>query len=164
MMRLSVFLALCFVLSFTGARVALAKEFFLSTKGYSAVIVKISGKNTDDASMVGVVEKSGAKEYCFRDPGGITKKYGGKLTISQCIDEVMHRESGKLYSANANCVKKTITSDVGTYKLVKYDEDGNPIWYDLIDGVVLDGSSASGTPVLTEQFRTMCPRFMKNRL
>jgi hypothetical protein len=162
-MRPILYFSLCFALILSSANVVQAKEFFLSTKGYSAVIVKISSQNTEDASMVGVVEKSGAKEYCVRDPGGITKQYGGKLTVSQCVDQVMRRESGKLYSANANCVKKTITSDVGTNKLVKYDEDGNPIWYDLVDGVVLDGSSASGAPVLTEQFRTMCPRFMKNR-
>ncbi len=152
-------LALCLPLTCLAA----AKDFYLSTKGYSAEIVKVSGKNSEDATMVGVVVKSGAKEYCTRDPGGVTTQYGGKLSVAQCVAQVLQEEKGKLYSANANCLKKTISSDVGTHKLVKYDDVGSPVWYDLIDGVVLDGSSASGAPVLTEQFRAMCPKFMKNR-
>jgi hypothetical protein len=129
---------------------AIAAELPLSSKGWQSTVVKIEGVNTSKALAVGEVRRPNAAEYCERDPGGMTKKYGGKLTKEQCIERVLREEKGKLYSASADCPRKTILTEFGSFTLIGIDYSaGFPDfkWRDNQNGKVLDGSSASGNVV-----------------
>jgi hypothetical protein len=139
-----------------------AAEFPLSSKGWQVTVTKMEGQNTSKALAIGKVTPENAKEYCERDPGGETKEYGGKLTKDQCVEKVLKGEKGKLYSASADCPRKTIkTSWGGTFTVVGMDQFGQYIWRNIRTGEVLDGSNASGAPIVGEQFKMLCPAFSK---
>jgi hypothetical protein len=111
---------------------------------------------------VGKVTRKNAKEFCERDPGSETIKYGGILTEDQFIQKVLREEKGKLYSAYADCPRKTITTSWGeTFTAVGKDQFGEYIWRNLRTGEVLDGSNASGAPVVGVQYKMLCPAFCK---
>jgi hypothetical protein len=143
---------------------AKAEDFPLSIKGWQATIIRLEGKNTSKALAVGEVKYQNAKEYCDRDPGGETKQYGGKLTKEQCIQKVLKEDKGKLYSVSADCPRRTLTNDFGTFTLMGQSSDmgiRQNVWRNNITGEILDGSNASGAPVIDEQFKLLCPAFVK---
>jgi len=145
---------------------AMAEELSLSSKGWQSTVVKIEGVNTSKALAVGEVKQPDAAEYCERDPGGMTKRYGGKLTKEQCIEQILREEKGKLYSASADCPRKTILTEFGSFTLVGIDYSaGFPDfkWRDNQSGKILDGSNASGAPVVESQFKLLCPAFIKRK-
>ncbi len=143
-------------------KTAMAEEFPLSSKGWQATIVNIEGVNSSKALAVGKVNRANAEEYCERDPGGITTQYGGKLTKEQCLQKVLAKEQGKLYSASADCPRKTIkTSWDETFTAIGKDASGNYIWRNVHSGKVLDGSNASGAPVVEGQSKMLCPAYSK---
>ncbi len=145
-----------------GGQKANAAEFPLSSKAWQATVVKIDGINSSNAMAVGEVKAANAEEYCERDPGGETTQYGGKLTKEQCIQKVLTKEKGKLYSASADCPRKTIrTSWDETFTAIGKDSFGNHIWRNIFSGKVLDGSNASGAPVVEGQFRLLCQAYSK---
>lgn len=137
-----------------------AEELPLSTHGYQATIIKLEGITSSKALAVGEVKQENAKESCERDAGGDTIQYGGKLTIEQCIQEVLKNEKGKLYSISADCPRKTITAttvvDRETFTAIGKDSFGYYIWRENRHGNILDGSSASGAPILGAQFQLLC--------
>jgi hypothetical protein len=140
-----------------------AEDFFLSIKGWQATLIRLEGVNTSKALAVGQVRYQNAKEYCERDPGGITKRYGGRLTNEQCIQEVLRQEQGKLYSASADCPRKILLSHIGSFTLIgQTNESGfrQNLWRNNVTGQILDGSNASGAPLLDSQFQLLCPAFM----
>ena len=61
-----------------------------SCKGWNGTIVESSGVNSQSAVIRGIVTKADVQEYCERDPGGVTKQYGGKLTAGQCVSQVLN--------------------------------------------------------------------------
>ncbi len=154
------------VLGFAGllafsTRPALAEEFPLSAKAWQATIIQIEGQNSSRALAVGEVQRNNAEEYCERDPGGITKQYGGKLTKEQCVQNVLVKEKGKRYAASADCPRKTIkTSWDETFAAIGKDSFGQHIWQNVYTGKILDGSNASGAPVVEGQFKMLCPAYI----
>jgi hypothetical protein len=76
----------------------------------------------------------------------------------------MEGESDKHYSASADCPNKTVSSDVGSFMLLgKTINDGiaEYTWRDNQTREILDGSSASGAPVVEAQFEMLCPATMR---
>jgi hypothetical protein len=139
----------------------MAEEFPLAVKAWEATVVHIEGRNSSKALAVGEVKRSNAEEYCERDPGGITKQYGGKLTKEQCVQRLLSKEKGKRYSASADCPRKAIkTSWDETFTAIGKDSLGNYIWQNVHTGKVLDGSNASGAPVVQGQFKMLCPAYV----
>jgi hypothetical protein len=162
MKQMSIILSFGFLFLFCNNHVINADEFPLSSKGCQATVTRIEGQNTSKALAVGKVTPENANEYCERDPGGETIKYGGKLTKDQCIQKVLKEEKGKLYSASADCPRKTITTSWGeTYSVAGRDQFGQYAWRNVRTGEILNGSNASGAPIVGEQFKMLCPAFSK---
>ena len=138
-------------------------RFPVSSKGVQATIVATSGRDTSQALAIGQVQDANLREYCNRDPGGMTTTYGGSMSISQCVKAMNREVGGKKYSASANCPAKRVSVHWGnTYKLVskKYmDGYWDYIWRDEYSGAVLDSSSASGAPTVTSTYEMLCPSF-----
>lgn len=138
-------------------------RFPVSSKGVQATIVATSGRDTSQALAIGQVQGADLREYCNRDPGGMTTRYGGTMSISQCVKAMNREVGGKKYSATANCPAKTVTVHWGnTYRLAsKRYMDGywDYVWRDEYSGEVLDGSSASGAPTVTSTYQMLCPSF-----
>lgn len=129
-----VFVVAAFSLALFVCQTAVAGEFPLSTKGYQATITKITGQNTDHAIALGQVMRPNAEEYCNRDPGGITKQYGGQLTIAQCIEGILTYEKDKKVSATADCPRKKVTAEWGgSYVIVSKVFDGS-CWKYILEG------------------------------
>ena len=130
-----------------------------------AKIVAVSGIDTANALAIGQVQNSNLREYCSRDPGGMTTKYGGKMSFSQCFSKMSSEVGGKKYSSQANCPRKLITVHWGpTYKLVsaaKRNGYWNYVWRDESSGNILDGSFASGAPVVDLTYKMLCPGFAR---
>ncbi len=147
------------------SNLANAEEFPISSKGWQAAVTSIEGVNTSTAMAIGEVKRGNAAEYCERDPGSITRKHGGKLTKTKCIEQVLRDEKGKSYSAFADCPKKTIMSDNRSYTLIGTEPGAFPEfkWRDNQSGKILDGSNASGAPIIEGQFRLLCPNFILGR-
>ena len=162
-MRKHIFMMYCVSLIY--ATNGYSADFPLSSKGYSATIIKIKNIDTDKALAIGQVKKSNAEEYCKRDPGGVTTQYGGKLTIKQCVDNVLKEEHNKKVSATADCLRKKVTVDWGGTYIMKSKAWNETYWeYTWADdssGAILDGSGASGAPVIEATFRMLCPAFIK---
>lgn len=143
-------------------------DFPLSVRGWQATIVKLSGVDSSEAMAMGQVKRNNAEEYCERDPGGETIENGGKLTKEQCVQKVLKEEKGKTYSISANCSRKIITtSGLGVFSLKGKATNAigylDYVWFDIQSGEILDGSSASGAPVVEEQFRILCPSYIEDR-
>ncbi len=139
-----------------------AEEFAISSKGPQATVTRMEGTNTSTAMAIGEVKRENAAQYCDRDPGSITRKHGGKLTKAKCIEQILLDEKGKTYSAFADCPKKTIMSDNRSYTLVGAGPGAIPgiQWRDNQTKLTLDGSNASGAPVIERQFRLLCPNYI----
>jgi len=157
---------LTFLFPFGSANVAAYagdNRFPVSSKGVQATIVATSGRDTSQALAIGQVQDANLREYCNRDPGGMTIRYGGSMSISQCVKAMNREVGGKKYSASANCPAKTVTVHWGKiYKLVsKRYMDGywEYVWRDEYSGDVLDGSNASGAPTVTSTYEILCPSF-----
>jgi hypothetical protein len=151
-----------FVLLLIGPPSARAEDFPLSIKSWQATVIRLEGVNTSKALAVGQVRYPNAKEYCERDPGGITTRYDGKLSQEQCIQDVLRQEQSKLYSASADCSRKVLLSHIGSFTLLGQSDQGfkHNVWRHNVTGQVLDGSNASGAPLLDAQFQLLCPAFI----
>jgi hypothetical protein len=134
--------------------------FYLSSKGPMATIVAYSGLDSPNALIIGQIQLKDAREYCHRDPGGNTVKYGGRLTFSQCVNQVLSDERGKKYYARANCNEGRISDPWGDQYMLKQKKwEGSYwdyVWIDVKGGSVLDGSSASGAPEISEFYKVLC--------
>jgi hypothetical protein len=142
-------------------------SFALSVHGWNATIIQESGVDTSAAVMVGEVLPADAQEYCTRDSGGETVSHGGKLTLDRCIAKVLADQAGHKYGASADCIRKSIIDPNGSqFSIVDMEwfetGKGYPVWRRATDGHVLDGSSASGAPVLAGQFQALCPSFTRD--
>ncbi|KAB7781897.1 hypothetical protein [Methylorubrum populi] len=102
--------------------------------------------------MRGIITKADLQEYCERDPGGETKRYGGKLTKSQCVENHLRTEGRSTMTAEANCRTGTVSYHYG-------DSQGARARFPL--GADADTSCASGMPPLIEQFKMLCPAASK---
>jgi hypothetical protein len=152
------------VMLLIGPPSARAEDFPLSIKGWQATLTRLEGVNTSKALAVGQVRYQNASEYCERDPGGITTRYGGKLSQEQCIQDVLRQEQGKLYSVSADCPRKILLSHIGSFTLLSQSSEQGfrqNLWRNNVTGQILNGSNASGAPLLDAQFQLLCPAFIK---
>jgi hypothetical protein len=163
--QISIFTFIIYFVSIFYTTYGYSADFPLSSKGYSATIIIIKNIDSDNALAVGQVRRPNAEEYCNRDPGGETTKYGGRLTFQQCVDNVLKEERGKKVSATADCLRKKVTVDWGGTYVIKSkvwnDTYWEYTWVDDSSGAILDGSGASGAPVIEATFRMLCPAFIK---
>lgn len=140
---------------------AQAANYPVSSKGAQATVVAKSGIDSDSASVTGQVLNADLHEYCDRDPGGMTTRYGGKMTLAQCVAQMAREVGGKKYSSYANCRLGLVTSHWGkTYKLVSRAwsyGSWDYVWRDKSSGVILDGSNASRAPTVTSIYKLLCP-------
>ena len=144
--------------------------FRVSSKGPLATINAYSGLNTEKAAITGHIYSKNAREYCDRDPGSITTKYGGRLTLSQCINDILKSEKGRKYIISAACSYGTVRLSWpqqpgqadGRYKLRErrprtgYNDH---FWLDQATGSIVDNSEAGGGGIVNESFAMLCPGF-----
>jgi len=128
---------------------AVALDFpVASCKSWNGTVMELSGVDTTRAAMSGSVTKPDIQEYCQRDPGGETRQHGGKLTVSQCVDNYL-REVGKTdLVSEANCQAGNISFRYGSRAPTRARF---PLHTDA------DTSCASGMPPLIAQFKMLCP-------
>ena len=122
---------------------AISGDFPVSSKGIQATIVATAGIDSSKALAIGQVQLSNLGEYCSRDPGGMTIKYGGTLSYDQCIERIRQEVGGRKYSSSADCPRKLVTVHWGpTYVLASKSFDHgfrSYSWRDKHSGSVLDG-------------------------
>lgn len=75
----------------------------------TATIQTISGIGSTDARMTGRVTRADATLYCEADPNGEAASAG----LTRCVDQVLRRESGRVYSARADCRLRRVTTPWG---------------------------------------------------
>ena len=119
-----------------------------SCKSWNGTITGMSGVGSTFATMTGVVTKADIKEYCRRDPGGETVKYGGKLSINSCIRKYMAETGGVELISTANCKTGALSFKHGKNAAVRASF---PLSQDD------DVSCASDMPPLIAQFKLLCP-------
>ena len=117
-----------------------------SCAGWNGTIQEIIGKDTREARMSGIVSEPDIVEYCERDPGGVTIRWGGTKTIGECVEGLSSKTNVRLRST-ANC-------ETGTLRFFY----GSGAEQNMRLPLPADRSCASGLPPLIEQFRTLCPR------
>ena len=128
---------------------AYAADFPLaSCGGWGATLVQRTGVDSKQALITGIVTQADFTEYCERDPGGETIKYGGKLTVEQCISQYQREVGNQAYRSVANCSTRQLTffSPKRKPKTISF-----PLPEDA------DTSCASGMPPLIAQFKLLCP-------
>jgi peptidoglycan hydrolase-like protein with peptidoglycan-binding domain len=119
-----------------------------SCKSWNGTITEKSGINSKSATLRGIVTKADIQEYCDRDPGGMTRNYGGKLTPEQCVLQIQN-EIGRVDLAT--------TADCNSGALIFRYGSRPPTTVQFPLGPHADNSCASGTPPLIEQFKLLCP-------
>jgi Domain of unknown function (DUF4431) len=136
----------------------------VSCEGVDGTITELVGVNTAQARIRGVVTAADFEAYCDRDPEHVTMAHGGKLTRPQCT------ERAKLGMGRGPAVM-TVTADceqglirIGSdreYQLrqTKGGADGDVefAWREIRTGQILDASCGSRAPLLSKQFRLLCP-------
>lgn len=114
----------------------------------NGTIIEKTGVNTDKAMIKGIVTRADIEEYCERDPGGMTKKTGGKLTLRQCVEQEYRDQKEFVLETTASCPLKTLRFRING-KLI------SSIKFPL--SLDADTSCASGVPPLIMQFVILCP-------
>lgn len=128
---------------------AYAADFPLaSCSGWNATLVQRTGVDSKQAIITGIVTQADFAEYCERDPGGETTRYGGKLTVEQCISQYQQQIGNQTYRSIANCSTRALTFFAPKGKSQK-------ISFPLAEDA--DTSCASGMPPLVQQFKLLCP-------
>jgi hypothetical protein len=131
-----------------------ARDFPLaSCKGANGTIAKLSGVDTDHASMEGSITEPDVIEYCVRQKGA-------RETLDHCVHETVERTSPTRYRAAANCPQHLLESKIDKlteqFKLITQNDER--AWKSVRTGKVLGNSCGDGTPPLLEQFKILCPR------
>jgi hypothetical protein len=116
-----------------------------SCAGWNGTITEMAGQDGRNASLKGLVTKADVIEYCERDPGGSTIKYGGRKTISECVDEHSYVLNTQLRTV-ADCSRGVLRFSSGSRpeRVLRMPPPQ-------------DSSCASGVPPLLHQFQTLCP-------
>ena len=161
----SLFVSISFFVMLLVCQTAAGEEDFpLSIKGWQATVIRLEGVNTSRALAVGQVRKRNAEEYCDREAEWLKDKSGRKFSKERCIRDVLRKERGKFYSISADCLAKLLRSHIGSFTLTgQSSENGvtQNLWRNNVTGTMLDGSNASGAPLLDAQFELLCPAFVK---
>jgi hypothetical protein len=143
------YLLVCMTI-FLGMSSAYASRDFplASCKRHNGTITEKSGINTSRALIKGIVTKADIQEYCERDPGGSTIKYGGKETFAMCVEKIYRQEKDTQLIAVANCSTQVLTFREGNKQEAQ-------VRFPLAPNA--DQSCASGMPPLISQFKILCP-------
>jgi hypothetical protein len=155
--RTVVFFATALVI---GSSSAEARDFPLaSCKGANATITTLSGVDTGQARMSGIITAPDAIEYCVRQVSG---RPGSRETHDQCAQELLRAENGARYYAEANCSKRVLRSKTDQRAksldaLTLVCEKNACTWKMISTGKMLGQSCADGTPPLYFQFEILCP-------
>jgi hypothetical protein len=135
-----------------------------SCEGWNATITELIGVNTAQARVRGVVTAADIRDYCARDREHVTIRRGGKLTEQQCMERSRASIGRRpaVTAVTADCEQGLI--GIGSereYQLVQRkgetDNDIEFAWREIRTGQTLDGSCASRAPLLSQQFRLLCP-------
>ncbi|WP_424360970.1 hypothetical protein [Methylocystis parvus] len=128
-------------------------SFATSSKGVQATLSSIDGLDTSHASATAIMTPADFREYCERDPGGSTTKYGGKLSERQCAETEERSTHDKTLRSSADCKAKSVTIWDGTWRFLSFDETG--ITWKGPQGDVQE--SWAGTSAADAQFELLCP-------
>ena len=115
-----------------------------SCKTWNGTVAAISGIDTRNARMTGMITRADVQEYCDRDAGGETVQYGGKLTIAQCVARYYRKLRRVKLLARADCARATVEF-----------HDGDRV--ERLQLPAEDASCASGGVPLVQQFIKLCP-------
>lgn len=119
-----------------------------SCSSWNGTVAGRSGVDTKSASMQGTVTKADLQEYCERDPGGETTKFGGQLSQAGCVEKYLKLEGQTKLTTEADC-------ELGTIKFRYGSEAPQEAKFPLEADA--DASCASGMPPLVAQFKMLCP-------
>jgi hypothetical protein len=136
----------------SNAAVGRRGSFATSSKGVQATLTSIDGIDTDHASADAVMTPADFLEYCERDPGGATTRYGGKLSITQCAEQMRRATGEQRLTSRANCRAKTVTNSDGSWRFLSYDIAIT--WKDPKGEVE---EPWAGTTAVEGQFQLLCP-------
>lgn len=133
-----------------GATEVGSKIFYGSRLGMQVTVTSLRGIGTSRA----VIEV----EHTREDATAFCREYVQKVT-PKCIEDELAVDIGGEFSANCQSGEfETLTGDELIFKGVSKTEDMADYVIAVKDtGEVLDGSSASGYPVVLEQFLALCP-------
>lgn len=117
----------------------------------TATIQTISGIGSTDARMTGKVTRADATIYCEADPNGEAASAG----LTRCVDQVLRRESGRVYTASADCRLRRVTAPWGR----SYLEVAAGSWRDADSGEnPEDSGMASGYASIDPIWQRLCGR------
>jgi|694.fasta_scaffold89307_4 hypothetical protein len=143
------YIPFCIAIFFGSSPAFASRDFPLaSCKRHNGTITEKSGVNTNKALIKGMITKADIQEYCERDPGGSTIKYGGKDTFAMCVEKIYRKEKDTQLIAIANCSTQVLTFREGNNQEVQ-------VRFPLAPNS--DQSCASGMPPLISQFKILCP-------
>lgn len=117
-----------------------------SCASWNGTIISFSGLDTSEAEMSGRITTFDVEDYCRRDPGGETIRYGDGLSFKDCVRRYVASLWSTKLSARADCERGVIELDNGD----------NPHRVQL---PVEDASCASGNGPLIQQFALLCPGY-----
>ena len=115
-----------------------------SCKTWNGTVVAISGVDTSNARMSGIITLADVQEYCDRDAGGETRRYGGRLTTAQCVSRYFRKLRHVKLVALADCARATLEF-----------HDGDRV--ERLQFPTKDTSCGSGHSPLISQFNKLCP-------
>lgn len=113
-----------------------------------ASLVSVANKGTSRAQAVGRVTRADATIYCEADRGGEAASVG----MEACIQSVMDRESGRTYTATADCPQRTLVAPWG----ISYVQRGGS-WVVVETGEDIDSQGmASGSASVPLIYEMLC--------
>jgi hypothetical protein len=115
-----------------------------SCKTWNGTVVGISGVDTSNARMTGIVSRADVQEYCDRAAGDETLPSGRKLTTAQCVGRYFRKLRRVKLLARADCARATVEF-----------HDGDRV--ERLQLPAEDASCASGGVPLVQQFIKLCP-------
>lgn len=116
---------------------------------HTATIQTISGVGSTNARMTGMVTREDATLYCEADSDGEAASAG----LTRCIEGVLRRENGRVYSASADCRLRRVTAPWGR----SYLEVAAGTWRDAESGENPEESGmASGYASIDPIWQRLC--------
>lgn len=137
-----------------------------SCSGWDGTITELTGVNSSNARMRGVITREDFQEFCERMKGEDEKD-----TVKKCVEDLVAEHRGRTLNpldlmSTADCQRGVMrdTNEMA-YQLVGTSRPPviTLVWKHIRTGKVLEGTCASGGLLLTEQFKLMCPTLV-NRL
>jgi len=132
------------------------RTFPVASNFYDLEIVSLDGQDGPSAKMVGMATARSIEPFCKSDPGGETIANGGTLTVEQCVNKYLSRDSAP-QTVLADCINGELVSTSHDRYFVTVSDNNDPEFVDEETMQPLNGSSASNEAALVAQYKLLCP-------